>query len=1307
MLHRSSVFPGPFAGPDAVPFTGEYLPEGVWSDLWDGERSTNGIWTLQLIDDTQGLDGTLFSWHITFNPVYDIEYSWSPAAGLSCADCPDPVASPTETTTYVMTATDTYGCMVMDSITVEVEPALEQPMLSCGSITSSTVTFVWNDVAGATGYLVNVNGTGWITPSDALSHTVTGLTFLETVTLELQALGDNCPSVITSAECMTPDCEPATAEAVPSIPSCPGGDDGMVQVNILAGTGPFSFDLNGEVNDTGLFTGLTPGTYTVAVTDGVGCLGNLGFIVEDAPAPNVNPVILAQVSCNGFTDGQATVEISNGNGPYSFAWSSGSADSVATNLSAGMQTLSLTDINGCVTEHSFDLLEPALLTATTDSVDVSCFGGADGIATVLAAGGTGPYNYLWDANANDQTGDTASNLAAGSYDVTVTDINNCEVVATAQLLEPPLLELATSTDSTSCFEVPDGVATVVATGGTSGYTYAWTPEGSTITINTNDIATGLSFGNYQVIVTDAEGCVDTAYAEVLAPEILNIQAVSSPVSCFGSDDGSVMLEVSGGTTPYGFAWSDGGDPLISRNDLYAGDYTITVTDANECAFEVMSFVDTPTPIEAQFDITDPNCFDGTDGAIVSTVSGGIPTYEFMWSDGQMIQDPIDLEAGEVMVTITDGNDCEFLDTLTLSEPAQLELSLEGDDPDCFGDANGSVISTASGGTGQLSYSWDNGETTENISGLTLGEYSLIVTDENDCTIEAFVELSQPNELITQTSTTLVGCFGVDDGTATITASGGTTPYSYNWNDPSGQQNATATGLAVGSYSVTVTDAQGCSAEESMDVASVSLMSVDFNSTDISCHEGTDGTINVIATGGGGGFSYNWSPATLPNSPSVSNLEAGNYGVTITDALGCTETLDFQLSQPNALVVQGSIEDVSCHNFTDGSVQLSVNGGVADYSYLWSNGTNEQNAADLASGNYTVSVTDANGCITVETFSLDSPEELRIVFDPENVQCYGESTGTVSSQITGGVPGYNYLWSNGLTEQSIGNIPSGVYSLQITDQNGCIAFDSVYVDQPDEPLAADIGFEDISCFDGRDGLISAATTGGTPPYSYSLDNINYNGSSAQVGLTAGTYDLFIQDVYGCMIIEPNITISEPDPLEVDLGPDQTISFGETITLYPEISGSATPILFQWWPQDTSILSCIDCLNPVVTTEFQISLQLEVTDENGCEGEDLITIYVEKDFDITVPTGFTPNSDGANDRLVVHGKPDIEINFFRVYDRWGELLYEDKNFPTNDIGRGWDGYFRGQPMNAGIYIWQLEATLPDGNIIPLNGSVTLVR
>lgn len=1296
--------PGPFAPPEAVPFTGDFLPEGVWSDLWDGERNTNGTWSLQLIDDTQGLDGTLFSWTITFNPVYDIEYSWEPAAGLSCTDCPNPIASPSTTTTYTMTATDTYGCEVMDQITIEVEPALEQPDLTCGSVGADFITFVWTDVVGATGYQVNVNGTGWVTPSGALSHTVTGLTFLETVTLELQATGDNCPSITTSVECMTPDCIPATAEATPTATSCPQGDDGMVQINIVAGTGPFSFDLDGDVNDTGLFTGLIAGTYEVAVTDGVGCTGTLGFIIEEAPAPTVNPIIISQISCFGLTDGQATVEITNGNGPYGFDWSSGSTDSLVNNLAVGQQTLALTDAAGCVTNHTFDMTQPDELIASTDSVDVACFGESTGIATVLAQGGTGDYSYLWDNNANDQTSDVASGLTAGDYSVTVTDENGCEVEALATVIENSNIDLQISADSTLCFDSADGSATVLVIGGVSDYNYSWNEVGNPTIVGTTSTASGLTAGDYRVITTDAVGCLDTAFIEVLNPEALDISAASTPVLCFGSEDGIITLTPSGGTTPYNYTWSDGGATLVERNDLLAGDYTITLTDDNDCTIEISSTVDSPTAIDAVYTLTDPNCFEGSDGSITTTPSGGTPDYSFNWSDGQMVANPIDLPAGNISVTITDGNNCEFTDMLTLQEPVEMTLDVTGEDPGCFGEATGFANANANGGTGQLSYQWNNGGMTATINAIPLGTYSVTVTDENNCTIESSIQLDQPTELTAEMTSTLVGCFGEDDGTATITPTGGTNPYDYTWSNA--QQSQTATALAVGAYTVTVTDAQGCMTTESVDIGSVPLMNVAYTSNDISCFEGSDGTISVEVTGGGGGFSYNWSPA-LPNSPGVSGLESGNYNLTISDALGCEETLNVTLTEPTALVVQGNPQDVSCYEYSDGAVQLIVNGGIADYNYVWSNGTIEQHATSLSSGTYSVSVTDANGCLTVESFEIETPEALRINFDATDIDCHGEATGIATSEVSGGSPGYNYLWNNGLTNPTIGNVLSGMYTLQITDQHGCIEIDSVYIDQPDAPLHADIAVEDISCFEGRDGLISAATTGGTPPYSYSLDNLNYNGSPHQIGLMSGTYNLFIQDANGCMFIETDIPIVEPDELMVDLGPDQTIIYGETITMDPEITGSSTPVLFDWWPQDLNILSCIDCLTPVVTTDHQISLQLEVTDENGCLGEDIITIYIQKDFGVVVPTGFTPNQDGMNDVLMVHGKPDVQVNYFRVYDRWGELLFEDTDFPTNTPGRGWDGNFRGEPMMGGVYIWHIEATLPDGNVITEHGSTTLVR
>ncbi|MCB0639721.1 MAG: choice-of-anchor L domain-containing protein, partial [Lewinella sp.] len=269
-------FPGPLAPPSAVPFTGNWLPEGVWSDLWDGgDKPTNGTWQLVITDDTQSLGGTLHSWRIVFNPVYQVDYSWSPAAGLSCTDCPDPWASPDTTTTYVLTLTDSYGCTATDTITIEAIPGVQMTEVVCSQVTTNSVEVIWSDAPGATGYEVSINGGPWMAPSGALSHIVTGLDFLESVTISVRALA-SCPGEPVSTTCTTLDCTPPTLLATPVAVSCYDGADGSVQINVSSGTGPFSYTVAGNTNDTGDFSGLAAGNYTAQVEDGTGCIGSIG-----------------------------------------------------------------------------------------------------------------------------------------------------------------------------------------------------------------------------------------------------------------------------------------------------------------------------------------------------------------------------------------------------------------------------------------------------------------------------------------------------------------------------------------------------------------------------------------------------------------------------------------------------------------------------------------------------------------------------------------------------------------------------------------------------------------------------------------------------------------------------------------------------------------------------------------------------------------------------------------------------------------------------------------------------------------------
>ncbi len=1296
--------PGPFAPPSAVPFTGNWLPEGVWSDLWDGERRTNGTWRLQIFDDTYNVTGTLFSWTICFNPLYQIEYSWAPATGLSCTDCSNPIATPDSTTTYVMTAIDSYGCETFDSITVEVIPAIEAPNVVCGTTSTGSITFVWDDVPGSTGFEVSVDGGNWITPTGPLSHQVTGLNFSQQVTIEVRGLAD-CPGLTTTLTCETLACTPAEVQSLSTEVSCNGGQDGTVQLTVTAGTGPFEFELDGVVNDTGLFTGLPAGTHVATVTDGDGCPGPVSFEITEPEALDYTPQVIAEVSCNGASDGTATVVINGGSGPFSFDWDQGSQDSVATNLGGGTQLLTITDANGCVAQASVEVPEPQALDGTTGSMAVSCGGAGDGVAFVTASGGTGPYSYGWNGQVPAQGADTLADLAGGTYTVDIVDANGCTFSTTVDVAENPPVSVVADGDDTFCNGGAQGTASAQADGGTGTFTYEWYPVGSDVPVGDQPNVNGLAAGDYMVAVADESGCVDTAFVSIGEPDTLVVNTVVDSASCNGNSDGTATLAAEGGTPGYSYLWQNDGINADTRSDLAAGTYTVLVSDQNGCSTEVEVIVEAPDAMALELTPTMVSCFEGADGTVSTLVNGGTEPYQYTWSDSQDTPIATGLMAGTISVTVTDANNCVVSGSIAVTSFPELTLSIDGDDPSCFGDASGSASVQASGGAGNFEYAWSSGAQTPDADNLAAGMHDVTVIDGNGCTEIISIELSDPQELTAITDAGSVSCNGEPDGTATVTGAGGTGDYSYLWNDPDQQMTETAINLAPGTYIVTITDENGCTATDTTVVESAEAVVLTLEYANVNCFGGNDGMFSVIADGGTGIYTYEWDVAGL-SGPLQTNLTAGTYNVTVTDSNNCTATAQANISQPEDLSSTAQIQQIKCFGDSDGSIAATVTGGVGPYVYQWSNGQDSPAISNLAAGTYTLTVTDSHNCVATFDYGVEESSVLRNSFSVENVLCNGEATGTAIASATGGQPPYVYSWSNGTFVPDLRNALAGTYQLTITDANGCGLEETVAIKEPDAPLTAAVSTEDITCYGGRDGLISLQTTGGTPAYRYSLDNQNFYGSSSLIGLEAGTYNVYVQDANGCTFFTSGVVVNEPEPLEVVLGEDRTIPYGGFLRFFPEVTGGFGELMYEWYPQDTSILECLDCLSPLLTPEYQTSFRLRVVDENGCEGEDIATVFITKNNPVMVPTGFTPNGDGTNDLLLVHGL-EGKVLSFRVFDRWGENVYDNGDFDLNDSATGWDGNFRGQALQPGVYIWQAEVEFNDGSRESFSGQTTLIR
>ncbi len=1390
------VPPGlPFAPASSAPFTGDWSPEGPWTDLWDGDYPTNGTWKLQLRDDANGFVGTLKDWTITFEPSYKVNYKWTPSAGLSCPACPVTNANPAQTTTYTLVATDSYGCTVTDSVKVDVKNTLLAPVVGCMGSTSNSITYGWSNVPGATGYQINVNGAGWTPVGTTSSFTASGLAPGASVTIQVQAIGTltDCDGLIGSVTCA--NCQSPTATTSVTNASCFGKTDGKFIVSPDNLNPPYTFAIPGQSNSTGNFVNLGAGNYTVTVTDATGCSsaipvavgaaaqliinatvvqnvscfdGNDGSViatvsggtppyiykwndplgqttasavnlkegtytvtVTDAggcsgtasvtlTAPPAFQILTSQtpVSCHGGSDGTATITVSGATPPYTYLWaSSGATTPTATGLNANFHFVSVTDSKGCGAATFVQVTEPPLLVATnTATTNVSCFGGNNGTATVSAQGGTPGYTYKW---SNMQTTAQAQNLAAGVYTVTVTDTKGCTSTTQATITEPTQVTATTTTVQTNCFGSADGSATVTPGGGTSPYTFKWSdPLGQT-----GATATGLSAQTYTVTVTDAKGCTSTQTAQVTSPPQLTVALTNTLVACNGGSDGSATATPANGTAPYTYKWNDPlGQTTATAGNLKAGNYTVTITDSKGCTITGNTIVNQPEVINITASVTNVSCFGGSNGGITITTFGGTSPYTFAWNSSETTQNISGKTAGNYVVTVTDSKGCTFSLSSTIPEPSDITLTSNMQSVHCFGGNDGSIEITSSGGTPGYNFKWTGPNsftsTQSKLSNLSAGTYNATVTDAAGCTGTFTTQVTQPASALAvslpQFADTI--CFMASNGTATVVPSGGTAPYAFLW-DPNGQTTATATGLSGAPYSVIVTDANGCTKLATTFIIQKEELFAYAEAAAPACSGAANGSATVTGVFYGANsaninsFSYLWSTNPPQTGPKAIGLAAAQtYTVTVTDAQGCSDVQSVTIANqpPLAALISGS-GNVKCFGEATGWATVTGAGGSKPYSYFWSGGTQTDSLTqNLAAGNYTVTITDANGCPATTTVTIKQPAALALDLFTTDVQCFGESNGTAKATPSGGTPPYQYLWWNGELTQTIKDLPAGITGLTLTDANGCHLLDSVNIKQPASPVAATAQKSDVGCFGGRDGRITFVANGGTPPYRYTLDDKPWNGSPVQIGLSAGFYVPKVIDKYGCIFELDTIIIDQRDPVLVDLGPDVTIILGENTQLFAQVANAAGQVTYSWSKEDSIWLSCLDCPDPFVDSLiYQNYFLVQVVDSLGCRAQDQILVTVEKPRKVFVPTAFSPNGDLNNDRLLVHGQQSAHILDFRIYDRWGELVFEGRDFDLNDPDTGWDGTFRNKPMDPGVFVWVLEVLYSDGYKEVLKGNTTLIR
>jgi gliding motility-associated-like protein len=979
--------------------------------------------------------------------------------------------------------------------------------------------------------------------------------------------------------------------------TCNGYNDGAITIEAVGGTGILEYSIDGGLNYQigSIFTDLGPGNYNIIIQDENNCLMAYDFNPVTISEPGALSITLddfGNLTCYGSGDGYINITPGGGTLPYTYSWTgpspftSGLEDLV--NLAAGSYSLVLTDANNCSENLApVTLTQPDQLAIFIDNIkNITCNGDDDGAISVTVSGGTLPYTYSWTGPGSFSSNlEDISSLEPGNYTLQVTDANGCNISsAPITVAEPPLLTATLDNIiNVSCSGGNNGAIYVTITGGTLPRAISWTgPSGFT---SASEDITGLVAGNYNLLVTDANGC-SSALGPLSVSEPLPIVIVTDStnnISCYDGNNGSIYISVTGGTLPYNYLWT--GPGLFSETNeditgLKAGNYNLTLTDGNNCIKTYGPVTLTqPTWLSISIDNTNHiSCFGDNNGSISITASGGTPPYSYLWngpdSYSSSDEDISNLAPGAYYLTLTDNNSCSIdsFGPVNVNEPPALLVVTDNiTNLSCWGTDDGAISVTVTGGTPPYSYSWTGpgafSSITEDISGLEPGNYNLVVTDAHLCSFPLGpISITEPAEIVITTDlVTNVSCNGGNDGAISVSVTGGIAPLNFMWTGPgsfsfSGED---LTNLYAGSYNLSVSDATGCSANHGPVVISEppALDAIIDSAINVSCNGNADGSIYVTVTGGVMPYIYDWTGPSSYSTEDITGLETGTYNLEITDANNCIYNIGpVIITEPALLsVTLDSVIDISCYGAADGAVYVTVTGGTLPYTNTWNSpggfSSGLEDITGLDKGNYSLNVVDDHGCtVSLPVQTIDEPDSISVVVDPTSVlslNCYGDNNGRIDITPSGGSGTYTYSWSGptGFTSsnQDINGLRAGNYNLVITDINLCLRNFSplVTITEPAE-LQISLAKTDIICFNDNNGTITVTATGGIRPYQYSRNGINYFPDSIFIGLHPAPYTIYVRDANSC-ITSDTVTINQPPELRIVSGSwdaSQNLCFGDS-------------------------------------------------------------------------------------------------------------------------------------------------------------------
>lgn len=1210
--------------------------------------------------------------------------------------------------TYTITGKDASNCTVSSIVTITsssivVISSVIKTNSTCFSPGNGTITISGNVSAPPASYFFNFgqsNTTGIFTGIVAGTYTVS----------IYDANGCHKDSVVTITS--APPLFFINPVIVP--PPCSGGL-GSISMQGAGGIPPFTYSLNaGSYGGSTSWTGLPAGTYTVHLKDANNCIHDTIIYLIQPPPINITGMALSNAACNNAATGSINISANGGLAPYTFSLNAGSysGTNTFTNLASGTYTVHVKDANNCVKDTVVSLNNNGNFYVTSISgVMPNCFGGNDGSASITVTGGVLAYQYAINASTFGAS-NTFTGLATGFYTIHAIDNSGCSKDTVIYLSQPIQLGFSSITLTPAlCAGTNTGTATVIGTGGTPGFQYkidagSYSASGS---------FPNLSSGTHTIYIKDSKNCIKDTIITITQPLPVGFNNVTviSP-GCF-SNTGVISIGGIGGVSPYTFAI--GATPYTSNgafSNLLVGTYTLHVKDANNCQHDTVISITLNTLISiTSLNYTPVLCPGATTGSIsVTATSIYVPiSYTFNGGTPQLSGNISGLSAGPQLIHIEDQLGCYIDTTVTIVAAPPINItSLNIVTPLCFNTLDGSIQINASGGVSStLYYSVNVNPYTTNslITNIGVGTYTVHIKDSINCVKDSAVNITGPNPItITSVVKLLPFCSSATNGGLTINANGGQAPFIYAINSSLYTTNNSFTNLIQGTYTLYIQDINGCIKDTVVQLQSAPYMN--FNNMTIQnvhCKFGNDGNINLFASGGVSPYQYSINAISNGNSGNFQNLGIGSYTIVVTDNIGCQKDTVITITEPlsplTALLLNTTPN--KCKGDSVGTLTGGASGGTVPYTYSIDGVTFQSNGlfTGLPSGNYLLTVKDANGCIDDTLIAVtEPPNSLQLLLlGIKDISCLDVNDGaiTVTSQF-GTQPLQFYL--NGVLQGNdtlFNNLSPGEYVVIVYDSIGCKSTGKYTVKPSDrKPVILIDSIQNVVCAGDHNGLIDWHAEDCFPPYRYIVNATNYGHTSEASNITNGSYYIQVLDTLGCYS-DTTVDIKAGNQLLpiVNATPASCTGIGDDGKASVTVTGGTEPYSYKW----TGTSSYLASVNSLQYGNHWVY----VKDSLGCTDSTQFEITYNPCCVVNLPNAFSPNGDDINDlfRVIKYGY--ISLISLEVYNRWGNMV-----FRTTDIQNGWDGKYKGADADIDTYFYIVRFKCPlNDDVILQKGDVILVR